>query len=125
MLLVELPKSVQFSEIQPLAKISRELAEKVAEARTEKADPVLVLNLEKLKGQLPSTKELASLVQYSLLSNQVLKPRWLYFKNLKGYLQVVLLRINCLEKHIVIFNLFNIGWVKLVNRSRNNYVLTH
>lgn len=74
------------------------------EARAEKKDPQLVLTLEKLKGQLPTNKELASLVQYSLLQSQVVKPRWLYFKNLKGYLQVVLLRINCLEKHIV--NLF-------------------
>uniref|UniRef100_A0A915DE58 Exonuclease domain-containing protein n=1 Tax=Ditylenchus dipsaci TaxID=166011 RepID=A0A915DE58_9BILA len=81
--------------------LSKDLLSKVKDARNEKLEPQLILTLAKLNGRLPHTDDFGNLIQYSLIGNCVKRPIWMHIKNLRGFLQVVLLRVNCFERHIV------------------------
>lgn len=64
----------------------------------------MILTLRNLNGRALRACDLASLIQYALLGSCSYRPNWIKFKDLNGgLLQVVLLRVNCLDEHLVTF----------------------
>ncbi|KAI1717660.1 exonuclease domain-containing protein [Ditylenchus destructor] len=100
----------------------KELSAELTKSRMEKAGgPQMFLTLAKLNGRLLRSVDFAGLIHYFLIGSFVQRPKWINFKNLRGFLQVVLLRVNCRDNHLeseqgqtsFIDSYFERHWIKL------------